>query len=50
MLVEGEKLAGYHQETFEARNIASGVYVYQLSLRDENGNRQVVRKTMVMLK
>ncbi|MBI3587148.1 MAG: T9SS type A sorting domain-containing protein [Ignavibacteriales bacterium] len=49
-LVNEEKLAGYYQEQFDARTLASGVYVYQLSISDERGNRHVARKTMVVLK
>lgn len=49
-LVDGEKLPGYYQEQFDARTLASGMYVYQLSLTDENGNRQVARKTMLLLR
>ncbi len=49
-LADGDKVAGYYQEQFDARTLASGMYVYQLSLTDERGNRQVVRKTMMVLK
>ncbi|HEY4613719.1 MAG TPA: T9SS type A sorting domain-containing protein, partial [Bacteroidota bacterium] len=30
-LVDGDRKAGFHQETFDARTLASGVYVYQLN-------------------
>lgn len=49
-LVNSEKLAGYHQEQFDAHTLASGMYVYQLFLTDEQGNKKVVRKTMVVLR
>ena len=49
-LVNGEKLTGYYQEQFDARTLASGMYVYQLSIADEQNNRHVLRKTMVLLK
>ncbi|MBI3579919.1 MAG: T9SS type A sorting domain-containing protein, partial [Ignavibacteriales bacterium] len=49
-LANGEKLAGHHQEQFDAHTLASGMYVYQLSIADEQGNKKVSRKTMVVLK
>jgi hypothetical protein len=49
-LVDAQRLAGYHEERWEARGFASGMYVYQLSLIGESGNRQVVRKVMMLLK
>lgn len=49
-LVNEDKLAGYYQEQFDARTLASGVYVYQLSIADERDNKHVTRKTMVVLK
>ncbi len=49
-IVDGERKAGYHQEAFDARNLASGVYVYQLSLTGAGDNRTLARKTMLLLK
>ncbi|MBI3578095.1 MAG: T9SS type A sorting domain-containing protein [Ignavibacteriales bacterium] len=49
-LVNSEKPAGYHQEQFDAHTLASGMYAYQLSIADEQGNKKVSRKTMVLLK
>ena len=33
-LVEGEQLAGYHQITWDAINVASGIYFYRLQVDD----------------
>ena len=49
-LVDGDRLAGYHQETWDATRCASGVYIYQLIAADERGSKQVVRKRMLLLK
>jgi len=49
-VVDGDRLAGYHQEVWDATRCASGVYVYQLIATDENGTKQVARKRMLLLK
>jgi hypothetical protein len=49
-LVDGQRLAGHHEERWDARGLASGMYVYQLSLTDEKGSRQVARRAMMLLK
>ncbi len=49
-LVDGDRLAGYHQEMWDATRCASGVYVYRLIATDERGSKQVARKRMVLLK
>jgi hypothetical protein len=49
-LVDGQRLAGHHEERWDARGFASGMYVHQLSLSDEKGDRQIARKAMVLLK
>ena len=49
-LVDEDRLAGYHQETWDATRCASGVYVYQLMATDEQGSKQVARKRMLLLK
>ncbi|MCH8300618.1 MAG: T9SS type A sorting domain-containing protein, partial [Candidatus Marinimicrobia bacterium] len=43
--VENEQLAGYHQITWNAANVASGVYFYRLQAGDF-----VQTKKMVLLK
>ena len=58
LLVDGDRLAGYHQEVWDARQTAgglagrlsSGVYVYQLVASDDHGTKQVARKRMMVLK
>jgi|GEM_PF-418783 len=47
-LVDGEQPAGYHQERFDARNLASGVYVYQLSATAVDGSRSIARQMMAL--
>jgi len=49
-LADGDRLAGYHQETWDATRFASGMYVYQLIATDEHGTRQIARKRMLLLK
>jgi hypothetical protein len=49
-LVDGERLAGHHEERWDAKGFPSGMYVYQLSLTDEKGDRHVARKAMILLK
>ena len=49
-LVDGERLAGHHEERWDAKGFPSGMYVYQLSLTDESGDRHVARKAMILLK
>lgn len=49
-LVDGDRLAGYHQEIWNATKYSSGVYVYQLFATDEHGSKQVARKRMLLLK
>ena len=49
-LVDGDRLPGYHQETWDATRCASGVYIYQLIATDDKGQKQVARKRMLLLK
>jgi len=49
-LVDADRLAGYHQETWDATRCASGVYVYQLISTDERGSKQIAHKRMLLLK
>lgn len=49
-LADGQQKAGYHQVTFDARQLASGMYVYQLAATDEQNNRHVFRKAMMLLR
>ena len=50
LLVDGDRSAGYHQETWDAARYSSGVYVYQLIATDERGQKQTARKRMLLLK
>jgi len=49
-LVDGEQLAGYHQATFDARMLASGLYFYQLVSATPDGARKVSRRIMALVK
>jgi len=49
-LVDGNRLAGYHQEVWDATRCASGVYIYQLIATDERGSKQIAHKRMLLLK
>jgi len=49
-LVDGDRLAGYQQEMWDAGRFSTGVYVYQVIASDDHGAKQVARKKMLMLK
>ncbi|MBF8248867.1 MAG: 5'-nucleotidase domain-containing protein [Bacteroidetes bacterium] len=49
-LVDQDKPAGYHQESWNAVPYSSGMYIYQLTYTDQQGNRQFHRKTMLLVK
>jgi hypothetical protein len=49
-LVDGDRLAGYHQEMWDATSYSSGVYIYQLIASDQHGTKQIARKRMLLLK
>jgi hypothetical protein len=49
-VVDGDRLAGYHQEVWDASRFSSGMYIYQLVATDEHGAKQVARKRMILLK
>jgi flagellar hook assembly protein FlgD len=49
-LDEGVKEAGYHQNEWNAVNVSSGMYVYQLSYKDEKGEQKSYRKKMLVMK
>jgi len=38
-LIEGDREAGYHEVKFEAKNLASGVYLYRLQAKRQDGSR-----------
>ena len=47
---EGLKEPGYHKNEWNARNVASGMYIYQLITTNAEGKREFYRKKMLMLK
>ena len=49
-LDEGVKEPGFHKNEWNARNIASGMYIYQLMLTSAEGKREFYRKKMLMVK
>lgn len=49
-LVNDDRQAGYHQEVWNASNVASGMYVYQLAMNNERGKKEFYRKKMLMVK
>ncbi len=49
-LVDQDKPAGYHEERWNATAYSSGMYIYQLTYIDPQGNRQFHRKTMLLVK
>jgi hypothetical protein len=50
MLADESQPAGYYQKTFNAQQLASGVYIYRLIATDEQNNHHVFQKKMLMLK
>jgi len=49
-LVNGERPAGYNQEVWNASNVATGMYIYQLTINNEQGKKEFYRKKMLMVK
>jgi hypothetical protein len=49
-LVNEQQEPGYYQKTFDARNYASGMYVYRLIAADENNKQHVFQKKMVLVR
>ena len=49
-LVNDDRSAGYHQEVWNASNVASGMYIYQLAINDQKGKKEFYRKKMLMVK
>jgi hypothetical protein len=49
-LVNDDRLAGYHQEVWNASNVASGMYIYQLSMNNGQGKKEFYRKKMLLVK
>jgi hypothetical protein len=49
-LVNEQQEAGYHQMTFDAHRLASGTYIYRIIALDEQNNRHIFQKKMLVLK
>jgi len=49
-LVNEERSAGYHQEVWKPSGIASGMYIYQLSMNNQQGKKEFYRKKMLVVK
>ena len=49
-LVNEQQEAGYHQTTFDAHRLASGMYIYRIIASDEQNNLHVFQKKMLVLK
>jgi len=43
-LDEGVKEAGYHQNEWNARNVASGMYIYQLTFSSNKGRKSTIER------
>ena len=50
MLINQIQDAGSHEIEWNAKNLASGMYIYQLHAKGENGSNYFMRKKMVLLK
>jgi hypothetical protein len=50
MLADEQQTAGYYQKTFNARQLASGMYIYRLIATDDQNNHHTFQKKMVMVK
>jgi hypothetical protein len=49
-LVNEPQEQGYYQKIFDASQYASGMYIYQLIAADEQNNRLIFRKKMILLR
>jgi uncharacterized repeat protein (TIGR01451 family) len=49
-LVNEQQEPGYYQKTFNASQFASGMYIYQLIATDQQNNKHIFRKKMMLLK
>lgn len=49
-LVNNEQDPGYYKYLWDAANYASGMYIYQISIKGKNSKRQVIRKKMMLMK
>ncbi len=49
-LFSGREDAGYHQHEWRATSVASGMYIYQIVIKNENGKNEYHRKKMMLMK
>jgi len=49
-LVNGQRPAGKNQEVWNASNVATGMYIYQLTMNNQQGKKEYYRKKMLMVK
>ncbi|MBI9072441.1 MAG: T9SS type A sorting domain-containing protein [Melioribacteraceae bacterium] len=49
-LVDQNKTAGFHELNWNAGNLASGTYIYNLIAKMENGKTKTAKKKMLLLK
>jgi hypothetical protein len=49
-LVNEQQEPGYYQKIFNASQLASGMYIYQLIAIDQQNNKHVFKKKMMLLK
>ena len=49
-LLDGDRLAGFHQEVWNASSVASGTYIYRLIATDASGKEVVEKKVMTLVK
>lgn len=49
-LVNGMQESGYHSVRFSGNTLASGLYIYRLTFRGQDGSMNVVEKKMTMVK
>lgn len=49
-VADADRPAGYHQETWDASETASGLYMYRITARSEEGKEWVETKAMMVLR
>ena len=49
-LVNNDQPPGYYKIDWNANNYASGMYIYQVSIKSENSKSEFIRKKMILMK
>jgi hypothetical protein len=49
-LIDGDQIAGFHEEKWNAASMASGTYIYRLVTKDQTGKDVVAQKKMAVVK